>query len=111
MALKLIKSNDKAFIVDEVSDSLREKMGIVYGRAMHLYAERVQTPANPKGAIQYSDYFSDQAIQVCRKDSIIEERSINEEENAIYQKISAGRSLDGEDREYLRNNYYESTGN
>lgn len=63
MALKLIKTKNAAFVVDEV----REKMGILFGRAIHLYAKRVPTAANPKGVMQFSDYFSNQAVQVCGK--------------------------------------------
>jgi hypothetical protein len=67
MALKLIKTKNAAFVVDEVQDDVREKMGILFGRAIHLYAKRVPTAANPKG-VMYSDYFSNQAVQVCRKE-------------------------------------------
>ena len=93
--------------MDEVQDDVREKMGILFGRAVHLYAKRVPTAANPKGVIQYSDYFSSQAVQVCRKDNIIEERPVNEAENKIYQELSTGQGLDKDDREYLRANYSE----
>lgn len=62
MALKLIKTKNAAFVVDEVQDDVREKMGILFGRAIHLYVKRVPTAANPKGVMQYSDYFSNQAV-------------------------------------------------
>lgn len=107
MALKLIKTKNAAFVVDEVQDDVREKMGILFGRAIHLYAKRVPTAANPKGVMQYSDYFSNQAVQVCRKDNIVEERPVNEAENKIYQELSIGQGLDKDDREYLRDNYSE----
>lgn len=81
MALKPIKTKNAAFVVDEVQDDVREKMGILFGRAIHLYAKRVPTVANPKGVMQYSDYFSNQAVQVCRKDNIVEDCSVNEAEN------------------------------
>lgn len=83
---------------------LEKKMGILFGRAIHLYAKRVPTAANPKGVMQYSDYFSNQAVQVCRKDNIVEDRPVNEAENKIYQELSSGRGLDKDDREYLRDN-------
>lgn len=70
MALKLIKTKNAAFVVDEVQDDVREKMGILFGRAIHLYAKRVPTAANPKGVMQYSDCFSNQAVQVCWKDML-----------------------------------------
>lgn len=108
MVVKLIKTKRTSFIVDEVPDELREKMGIIFGKAIHLYAKRVATPANPKGVMQYSDYFSSQAIQVCKRDNITEERLVNDEERAIYQKLSTGKMLDDTDREYLRNNYLEN---
>lgn len=54
MALKLIKTKNAAFAMDEVQDDVREKMGILFGRAIHLYAKRVPTAANPKGVMQYS---------------------------------------------------------
>lgn len=107
MALKLIKTKNAAFVVDEVQDDVREKMGILFGRAIHLYAKRVPTAANPKGVMQYSDYFSNQAVQVCWKDNIVEDRPVNEAENKIYQELSTGQSLDKDDREYLRDNYSE----
>lgn len=81
VALKLIKTKNAAFIVDEVQDDVREKMGILFSRAIHLYAKRVPTVANPKGVMQYSDYFSSQVVRVCRKDKIVEERAVNEAEN------------------------------
>ncbi|QGT62027.1 hypothetical protein [Lactobacillus delbrueckii] len=107
MALKLIKTKNAAFAVDEVQDDVREKMCILFGRAIHLYAKRVPTAANPKGVMQYSDYFSNQAVQVCRKDNIVEDRPVNEAENKIYQELSTGQGLDKDDREYLRDNYSE----
>ena len=107
MALKLVKTKNAAFVVDEVQDNVREKMGILFGRAIHLYAKRVPTAANPKGVMQYSDYFSNQAVQVCRKDNIVEDRPVNEAENKIYQELSTGQSLDKDDREYLRDNNSE----
>ncbi|MCD5568023.1 hypothetical protein LOB20_08505 [Lactobacillus delbrueckii subsp. lactis] len=79
MALKLVKTKNAAFVVDEVQDNVREKMGILFGRAIHLYAKRVPTAANPKGVMQYSDYFSNQAVQVCRKDNIVEDRPEDQE--------------------------------
>ncbi|WP_241687505.1 hypothetical protein [Lactobacillus delbrueckii] len=75
--------------------------------AIHLYAKRVPTAANPKGVMQYSDYFSNQAVQVCRKDNIVEDRPVNEAENKIYQELSTGQGLDKDDREYLRDNCSE----
>lgn len=81
---------------------LEKKMGILFGRAIHLYAKRVPTAANPKGVMQYSDYFSNQAVQVCRKDNIVEDRTVNEVENKIYQELSTGQGLDKDDREYLK---------
>lgn len=51
MALKLIKSKNASFVVDEVQDDVREKMGILFGRAVHLYVKRVSTAANPKGVM------------------------------------------------------------
>lgn len=62
MALKLIKTKNVALVVDEVQDNVRDKMGILFGRAIHLYVKRVPTAANPKGVMQYSDYFSNQAV-------------------------------------------------
>ena len=65
MALKLIKTKNAAFVVDEVQDDVREKMGILFGRAIHRHPslrQRVPTAANPKGVMQYSDYFSNQAV-------------------------------------------------
>ena len=90
---------------------LEKKMGILFGRAIHLYAKRVSTAANPKGVMQYSDYFSNQAVQVCRKDNIVEERPVNEAENNVYQELSTGQGLNKDDREYLRNNYSEDERN
>lgn len=58
--------------------------------------------------MQYSDYFSNQAMQVCRKDNIVEERLVNEAENKIYQALSTGQDLDKDDCEYLRDNYSEN---
>ena len=58
----------------------------MFGRAIHLYAKRVPTAANPKGVMQYSDYFSNQAVQVCRKDNIVEDRPVNEAENIRFTK-------------------------
>lgn len=57
--------------------------------------------------MQYSDYFSNQAVQVCRKDNIVEDRPVNEVENKIYQELSIGKILDKDDREYLRDNCSE----
>lgn len=111
MALKLVKTKNAAFVVDEVQDNVRDKMGILFGRAIHLYAKRVPTAANPKGVMQYSDFFSKQAIQVCRKDNIVEDRPVNEAENKIYQELSTGQRLDKDDREYLRDNYSEDERN
>ncbi|MDF4030492.1 hypothetical protein [Lactobacillus delbrueckii] len=90
---------------------LEKKMGILFGRAIHLYAKIVSTAANPKGVMQYSDFFSNQAIQVCRKDNVVEDRPVNEAENKIYQELSTGQSLDKDDREYLRDNYSEDERN
>ena len=67
--------------MDEVQDDVRDKMSILFGRAIHLYAKRVPTTANPKGVMQYSDYFSSQVVRVCRKDNFVEERAVNEAEN------------------------------
>lgn len=111
MALKLIKSKNASFVVDEVQDDVREKMDILFGRAVHLYAKRVPTAANPKGVMQYSDYFSNQAVQVCRKDNIVEDHPVNEAENKIYQELSTGQGLDKDDREYLRDNCSENDRN
>lgn len=61
--------------------------------------------------MQYSDYFSNQAVQVCRKDDIVEELPVNEAENKIYQDLSTGQGLDKDDREYLRDNYSEDERN
>lgn len=107
MAVKLIKTKGAAFIVDEVPDGLRERMGIIFGKVIHLYAKRVFTLGNSKGVMQYSDYYSPQEIQVCKKENITEERLLNDEELLIYQKLSSGKTLDSNDREYLRNNYLE----
>lgn len=52
--------------------------------------------------MQYSDYFSNQAVQVCRKYNIVEERPVNEVENKIYQELSTGQGFDKDDREYLK---------
>lgn len=111
MALKLVKTKNAAFVVDEVQDDVREKMGILFGRAIHLYAKRVSTAVNSKGVMQYSDFFSNKAIQVCRKDNIVEDRPVNEAENKIYQELSTRQSLDKDDREYLRDNYSEDERN
>lgn len=107
MTLKLVKTKHTAFIVDEVSDELRENMGILFGRELRLYARRVKTTSNPKGVMEYSNYFSNQAVQVCQKENIIEERPVNEKENKIFQELSVGQSIDAEDREYLRSKYFE----
>lgn len=107
MVLKHIKMKNAAFVVDEVQDDVRVKMRIFFGRAIHLYAKRVPIAANPKGVMQYSDHFSNQAVQVCRKDNIVEDRPANEAENKIYQELSTGQSLDKDDREYLRDNCSE----
>ena len=48
MALKLIKTKNAAFVVDEVQDDVREKMGILFGRAIHLYAKEYQLLQIPK---------------------------------------------------------------
>lgn len=93
MALKHIKTKNAAFVVDEVQDDVIVKMRIFFGRAIHLYAKRVLTATNPKGVMQYSDYFSNQAVQVCRKDNIVEDRPVNEAENKIYQELSTGQAL------------------
>ncbi|GHN17317.1 hypothetical protein ME782_17780 [Lactobacillus delbrueckii] len=97
--------------MDEVQDDVREKMGILFGRAVHLYAKRVPTAANPKGVMQCSDYFSNQPVQVCRKEIIVEERPVNEAENKIYKELSTGQGLEKDDREYLRDNYSEDERN
>ncbi len=86
---------------------LEKKNGYLVRQSIHLYAKRVPTAANPKGVMQYSDYFSNQAVQVCRKDNIVEDRPVNEAENKIYQELSTGQGLDKDDREYLRDNYSE----
>ena len=86
-------------------------MGILFGRAIHLYAKRVSTAANPKGVMQYSDYFSNQAVQVCRKDNIVEERPVNEAENKIFQEFLTGQGPDKDDRDNLRDNYSEDERN
>ena len=52
--------------------------------ALKIIKTRVPTVANPKGVMQYSDYCSNQAVQVCRKDNIVEERPVNEAENKIF---------------------------
>ena len=65
------------------------------------------TGVNPKGVMQYSDYFSNQPVQVCRKENIVEERPVNEAETKIYQELSTGQGLEKDDREYLRDNYSE----
>lgn len=110
VALKLIKRKMRLSSWMKFKTML-EKMDILFGRAIHLYAKRVPTAANPKGVMQYSDYFSNQAMQVCRKDNIVEERSVNEIENKIYQELSTGQGLDKDDRDYLRDNYSEDERN
>lgn len=107
MVLKLINTKHTTFIVDESFDELRSNMGIVFGKAVHLYAKRIPTSANPKGVMHYSNYFSDQAVQICHKDNITLERVANEAENKIYQELSTGQALDDKDRQYLRDNYLE----
>lgn len=100
--IKSYKDEDDAFLVDEVQDDVRVKIGIFFGRAIHLYARGVLTAANHKGMMQYSDYFSNQAVQVCLKYNIVEERPVNEAENKIYQELSTGQGFDKDDREYLK---------
>lgn len=46
MALKLIKTKNAAFVVDEVQDDVREKMGILFGRAIHRHPSLCQKSAN-----------------------------------------------------------------
>ena len=105
MALKLIQTKRFSFIVDTVPDELREKLGFVFGRSIWLRAERVTTPSNPKGTINYSDFFNSVPQQICKVENVVSERALNEDELDIYQRLSSGRKLVKANRDYLQKNF------
>lgn len=105
MALELIETDQMSFIVDTVSDELRESMGMVFGRSIWLRAQKVVTPANENGTMVYSDYFNNQPVQVCKAADVVNRRELNDDEFDIYQRLSTGRKLVKANREYLINNF------
>ena len=105
MSLIFIRTFNNAYIVNTSQDRLRDNMGIIFGRAIRLYAQRVVTVANSNGTIKYTEYFSNNNIQVCKKDDVVEQRNLTEQEQHIYDRLSTGRKLLKADRHYLLDNF------
>lgn len=106
MAISFIKTKKRAFIIDTVASSLRERLSIIYGRSIYLYAHLVITDSNPKGTMTYTDYYSDTPVNICNKEDIIEQRPLNEVEQDIYERLTSHRKLIKANREYLKQNFY-----
>lgn len=108
MALEFIKTKRSAYIVNTAENSSRDQMEIIYGRAIHLYADRVITDKNPSGVMKYTDYITDNNVQVCKTTDVIERRPLTDEEQQIYDRLSSNRKLLKSNRDYLTANFYSS---
>lgn len=106
MDLVFIRTKKNTWLVDLADDEIRDKMGIVFGKASRLFSEKVVTDSNEKGVWKYSSEVSENDIQVCHKDQIVERRVATQIEEEIYKTLLGGEKLTKEMREFLRKNYY-----
>lgn len=108
MNLIFIRTENISFIVNDVTDELREKMGLVYGKSLKLFCEEKTTIYKGKERIVhfYSDYVSEKNIQVCKESSILEKRLANSIEKSIFLHINNKQKLSDSEKDYLRENFY-----
>lgn len=83
-SLQYVRTKRASWLVLEVTDKLRQSMGLMYGYCMHLEAVRDWTWDNKnkvrKKVLSYNRYVTTEPVQVCRLLDIVEQREANETE-------------------------------
>lgn len=105
--LFFIRTDKFSFIVDDSTDDLRRKLGIVFGKSIKLFCEKRTSIYKGKQRIVYfySDYISERNIQICKVSSIIEKRKVNDIENGIFNRINNNQKLNENEKNYLKSNF------
>ncbi len=105
MSLLFIKTQRSSYVVDTVNNNDRQRLHIIYGRCARLFCKTIK---NKTGiSYSYSDFCSQNPIQVCFENDVTDKRSPNQEELKIYQTLASGRKLSKNDKSYLKNNCLE----
>lgn len=94
--------NGISILFKEIKNSASNNIGIVYGNGVALYAKYITTEKS--SGWQYTSYCSD-PVKLFSVHNVIDRRSANDAEKAIFDKLSNNTALDKEDKEYLRSNY------
>lgn len=106
MNLQLVKcKSGVSFVVDEVSDKLKNSMNIVFGISVHLYCQHIITTTNSKGTDSFSDYINTSPISICHREDIQIQRDANELEKTIFYSLKSNKKLNSEQKTYLKANF------
>lgn len=109
LKLIYIKSiNNHQYIVQEMPDTLRNKMQILYGYCYHITAIKrwVQNKKTKEWykVLTYNTYIAPKPIQICSLKNIVEKRNANRFERNLYFACKNKDKLSAEQRKYILQN-------
>lgn len=103
MTLKTVTlKDDTSYVINEVPNKEMNELGIVFGKAVSLYAEYITT--DKTSIWRYSSFCTDN-VNLFNKKDIVNEHPASKNETDIYNKLKNNIPLEADDRNFLRVNY------